>query len=1044
MKGKRLLILGAAFALGISACAQATRITKQAPFKEGDFGNMCTLVKDVDNLSVNDHIVIGNGTGSKVKFLSSTQNNNNRPASSEVDVSDDTAPLPNNAEILTLGKENGNWTLYANLSATKGYLYAASSSSNYLKTQTSLDDNGKWAISISSAGVASIVAQGSNSRNVMQYNAGSSLFACYGGASQTSVSIWKVGNSSEPIQLVMSDPQYDSDNNKVVWSEVSGADYYEVSIGNELGYAEATSPYNGNFQSGTSYTVYVRACGDGTNYLTSDGKSVTFTAVAPFVGAEYVLCTSAADLVVGASYIVTNGTEGTVKAMSTEVSENNRKITDVVANNSSITSTRSTLTFTLGGSSSAWTFHTDNYLGTDGYFSSGTGSSDNHLKILENGTDHCTISFDGDKAIITFSIHATRNIVRYNASNSCFACYASGQADVYLWKDANAGTAPVFGDLDHINISTPATKTSFYVGETFSSAGLVLTGYDAYDESTALTETYSSGYTTDFDEKVFTSEDIDEGITVTVTYGGKSTFYYINVIAPIEKTVAQAVAIIADFEDNTSSDEVYLIQGVITKVEYTWTSNNGITYLLADDADSETTIKVFKSSVEGGQEVGQALKQGDSVKVLGKLEKFVKDGTTTAEVVQGTTSLVSSGSIDKINVSRALEIANALTSGTNSDKEYEIDGYIVSIVTAWSTQYNNISYMIGDTAGASTTIEVFRSGVTQGTNGATLKVGDQVNVLGYLTNYNGTPEFASGCLTTLLDSSEDLDAYLSSFSSVRKLNANERGPETITFGDLGLQNAVQYTDPFETDNYSVTFGGGANDGKYYTDGAAIRTYGNGTITIASNGSNIKSITLVWTGGANYKPASADVVSEGTYNTSTGVWTGDATSVTFTRPSGSGHWRLQSLTISNGSITVDQVSLEFGATISKSSWGAIEGNSDWPINEFGVMLFKTRQDSVPTVEEVFNATPAKTVAISNTQYGVTLEEDGDNYKFSVKINISGSASYDIFFCAAPYIVIDGDYYFLDNMKYSVQSLATYYQSHSGSGLSADALSILAGN
>ena len=1043
MKGKRLLILGAAFALGISACAQATRITKQAPLREGEFGNLCTLVKDVNELSVDDNIVIGNGTGSKVKFLSSTQNTNNRGVSSEVDVSDGTAPLPNNAEVLTLGKEDGNWTLYANLSSTKGYLYAASSSNNYLKTQASVNANAEWAISVNSTGVASIVAQGSNSRNVMQYNATSSLFACYGSASQTNVSIWKVGNSSEPIQLVMSEPQYDSDNNKVVWADVSGADYYEVSIGNELGYAEETSPYDGNFQSGTSYTVYVRACGDGVNYLTSDGKSVTFTAVAPFVGTEYVLCTSAADLVVGASYIVTSGTEGTVKTMSTESSTNNRKITDVVVSNSSITSTKSTLTLTLGGSSGLWTFHTDNYLGTNGYFASAS-SNDNHLEVLENGTDHCTISFDENKAVITFSSNSNgKNIVRYNSSNSCFSCYASGQADVYLWKDANAGTAPVFGELDHIKISTPASKTSFYVGETFSSAGLVLTGYDAYNEATALTETYSTGYTTDFDGKVFGEEDVGEGKMVTVTYGGKPAYYYINVNAPIEKTVAEALDIANALESGAVSADLYKVEGYIVSIVTAWsTQYNNISYMIGDTADATDTLEVYRSVAAEGTN-GPLLQVGDKVSVVGYLKNH--NGTTPEFDSGCVTTLVQGVPAEKITVVQALAIANALASDVKSDKEYEVEGYIVSIVTAWSTQYNNISYMIGDTAGASTTIEVFRSVAAEGTNGSSLKIGDKVSVVGYLKNHSGTtPEFDAGCVTSLIEASEGIEPYIDSFSSFAKLNARESGPETITFGNLNLQNAVQYTEPFEAGDYSVTFGGGANDGKYYTDGAAIRTYGNGTITIASNGSNIKSITLVWTGGANYKPASADVVSEGTYNTSTGVWTGDASSVTFTRPSGSGHWRLQSLTISSGSVTIDQVSLEFGATISKSSWGAIEGNSDWPINEFGVMLFKTRQDSVPTVEEVFNATPAKTIAINDSQYGVTLEEDGDNYKFSVKINISGSASYDIFFCAAPYIVIDGDYYFLDNMKYSVQSLATYYQSHSGSGLSTDALSILAGN
>lgn len=73
------------------------------------------------------------------------------------------------------------------------YLYAAHSSSNYLRSRVSNpngDLNGNWAITLSE-GTFSIVAQGSNTRNVMQYNSGSSLFSCYGSASQKPVCLYK-------------------------------------------------------------------------------------------------------------------------------------------------------------------------------------------------------------------------------------------------------------------------------------------------------------------------------------------------------------------------------------------------------------------------------------------------------------------------------------------------------------------------------------------------------------------------------------------------------------------------------------------------------------------------------------------------------------------------------------------------------------------------------------------------------------------------------------------------------------------------------------
>ena len=123
--------------------------------------------------------------------------------------------------------------------------------------------------------------------------------------------------------------------------------------------------------------------------------------------------------------------------------------------------------------------------------------------------------------------------------------------------------------------------------------------------------------------------------------------------------------------------------------------------------------------------------------------------------------------------------------------------------------------------------------------------------------------------------------------------------ETITFADLGLENGVQYLDPFGT-NISVTFAGGQNDGKYYTTGSGIRTYGGGTITITANGNTVTTIETTFAGDS-YAPASDDVWSctGGSGTGTNGVnasWSGSATSIVMTRPSGSGHWRLQAITV----------------------------------------------------------------------------------------------------------------------------------------------------
>ena len=117
---------------------------------------------------------------------------------------------------------------------------------------------------------------------------------------------------------------------------------------------------------------------------------------------------------------------------------------------------------------------------------------------------------------------------------------------------------------------------------------------------------------------------------------------------------------------------------------------------------------------------------------------------------------------------------------------------------------------------------------------------------------------------------------------------------TIVFGDLGLENGVQYSDPFDGGDFTVKFTGGGNDGKYYTTGSGIRVYGGGSMVIAAKEGTLKKIVITYDG--TNKPTTDDVVSVGTYDNATGTWTGDAAEVTFTRPSGSGHWRVKKIAV----------------------------------------------------------------------------------------------------------------------------------------------------
>ena len=117
------------------------------------------------------------------KALGLTQNTNNRSAAS-VTIEDNMITTPGNACELILGGQSGAWTLYD--ASNNGYLYAAggTGNNNYLKTQTTLSNEGKWTITFNnnSATIKTIVT--TVARHTIMYNNGNNIFSCYASGQQ--------------------------------------------------------------------------------------------------------------------------------------------------------------------------------------------------------------------------------------------------------------------------------------------------------------------------------------------------------------------------------------------------------------------------------------------------------------------------------------------------------------------------------------------------------------------------------------------------------------------------------------------------------------------------------------------------------------------------------------------------------------------------------------------------------------------------------------------------------------------------------------------
>lgn len=153
-----------------------------------------------------------------------------------------------------------------------------------------------------------------------------------------------------------------------------------------------------------------------------------------------------------------------------------------------------------------------------------TWTSGNSLNVATAISDNTkwNISFDSGNAKIANVKDNTRKIV-WNASSPRFACYTTDQTAVQLYKlvgdSSGEGTeTPVEKTLESIAVS--GAKTEYTVGNEFVKP--------------TVTATYSDGSTEDVTASAeFTGYNMSaaDTYTVTVSYSGKTTTYYITVSA---------------------------------------------------------------------------------------------------------------------------------------------------------------------------------------------------------------------------------------------------------------------------------------------------------------------------------------------------------------------------------------------------------------------------------------------------------------------------------------------------------------------------------
>lgn len=235
-------------------------------------------VTDVAQLAAGDKVVFVNEEAQKIM---AEQKTNNRGAADVQISGDQIIEIPEGATVFTVGKGVTNVDCFTFFdSVENGYLYAASSSKNYLKIQDNLDENGEWKIEISTE--TTVKAQGKNSRNSMRYNPnnGSPLFACYS-SGQKPIALYKEAGEVEPNQVVapifsLTSGTYEGTQSLTMDCATEGATiYYTVNGGEAKTYTGAIELAEGE------YAFVAWAEKDG--MTKSSEVTANYTIVAPLV-----------------------------------------------------------------------------------------------------------------------------------------------------------------------------------------------------------------------------------------------------------------------------------------------------------------------------------------------------------------------------------------------------------------------------------------------------------------------------------------------------------------------------------------------------------------------------------------------------------------------------------------------------------------------------------------------------------------------------------------------------------------------------------------
>jgi len=222
-----------------------------------------------------------------------------------------------------------------------------------------------------------------------------------------------------------------------------------------------------------------------------------------------------------------------------------------------------------------------------------------------------------------------------------------------------------------------------------------------------------------------------------------------------ELTVAQALAKVEELEEGATSASAFKITGYIVAITSAFSSQyKNISFTIGDATDATALLTVFRAAATA--ELAEKLLPTAKISLTGKLQKYVKDGAVTPELINGENVTIleeASGETpepEEVTVAQAIEIIDGLEAGAKTSVNYAVTGFITEVTTAFNSQYGNLSFNMGDTVDATVVLGVYR-GTATAELAAKLVAGAKVKVTGLLDNNSHGKQVAQGGVVELLE-----------------------------------------------------------------------------------------------------------------------------------------------------------------------------------------------------------------------------------------------------------------------------------------------------